>query len=205
MSIVRSLKASDFRKRKVIPAKYFGNSRYLKQGETYNVTATNDPYFVTVQLTHNPKLQISNGGVRFATHTFCIEEEERPMALSFKDLALEDQEALLAEAREIVEQENIAKNARMVFNQKKKELNERNIEEIRKTYGIKAKKHETAIHQRYINVVNMIYRMNLLGAAGLDATGLNNLSSQNEWDLYEKIANATAEFFINCYTLYHRK
>ncbi len=206
MSIMRPLRASDFKgKYSTVTATYHGHSKYLIQGETYEVTCTDDPKLVTVKLTYNPKLRMSNEGVRFAIGTFLVEEEEKPMALSFKDLAPEDQEALLAEAREIVEQENIQKNAKMVFNQKKKELTEQNVSAICKDYGIKARKHETAMHQRYVNVVNLIYRVNLIGTAGLDATGLNSITSQNEWELYEKIANATAEFFINCHTMYRKK
>ena len=127
------------------------------------------------------------------------------MVVSFKDLSPEDQEILLAEAREMVEQENIQKNARAVFAQKKRELTEQNVNVICSDYGIKAKKHETAMHQRYINVVNLIYRVNLIGSAGLDATGLNSITSKDEWELYEKIANATAEFFINCHTMFRKK
>jgi len=205
MSIIRPLRATDFKHREVIPAMYRGKSRYLKTGEMYNVTATNDPYLVTVKRSFNPQLYMSNGGVRFAIHTFGIEEEERPMVVSFKDLSPEDQEILLAEAREMVEQENIQKNARAVFAQKKRELTEQNVNVICSDYGIKAKKHETAMHQRYINVVNLIYRVNLIGSAGLDATGLNSITSKDEWELYEKIANATAEFFINCHTMFRKK
>lgn len=118
--------------------------------------------------------------------------------VSFKDLTPEEQQSILAEAREMIEQENIQKNARAVFAQKKKELTEQHMEEIYKTFRIIANTHKTSIRQKYTGIVNMLYRINCLGIRGIDTTGLNQITTQNEWKEYEEIANAAKEFFISC-------
>lgn len=118
--------------------------------------------------------------------------------VSFKDLTPEEQQSILAEAREMVEQENIQKNARVVFAQKKKELTEKNLEEIYKAFRILATTHKKAIQQKYTAISNMLFRMNQLGNRGIDATGIIQITSQNEWNQYEQIANATKDFFISC-------
>lgn len=119
--------------------------------------------------------------------------------VSFKDLTPEEQQSILAEAREMVEQENIQKNARAVFAQKKKELTEKNLDEIYKEFHILATSHKKAMQQKYVGITNMLYRMNRMGLRGIDATGINQITTQSEWFDYEQIANATKDYIISCH------
>ena len=119
--------------------------------------------------------------------------------VSFKDLSPEEQESILNEARELVEQENIQKNARAVFAQKKKELTEKNLDEIYNEFHIKSLSHKKTMQQKYVAIVNMLYRMNRLGLNGIDATGLNQITTQSEWFDYSQIANAAKDFIVSCH------
>ena len=115
----RPLKESDFKEYgifgDVINATYIGNSRYLTYGEEYMVTKSNRKNKVTVKLSYNPKLKTSNGGVEFSINTFEIEVEDEEKMISLDDLSPEDKERLLQEARELVEQKKIEKNARIMY------------------------------------------------------------------------------------------
>ena len=93
----------------MIHATYTGNSKYLVQGEEYIVTKSNRKNKVTVKLSYNNKLKMSNGGVEFSINTFEIEVEDEKKMVSLAELSPEEREHLLSQARELIEQENIEK------------------------------------------------------------------------------------------------
>ena len=87
----RPLRESDFKEYGIfgdmVNATYTGNSKYLVQGEEYMVTKSNRKNKVTVKLSYNKKLQMSNGGVEFSINTFEIEVEDEKKVVSLDDLS----------------------------------------------------------------------------------------------------------------------
>ena len=94
----RPLRESDFKEYGIfgdmIRATYTGNSKYLIQGEEYMVTKSNRKNKVTVKLSYNKKLKMSNGGVEFSINTFEIEVEDEKKMVPLDDLTPEDKERL---------------------------------------------------------------------------------------------------------------
>ena len=99
----RPLRESDFKEYGVfgdmISATYIGNSKYLTPGEEYIVTKSNRKNKVTVKLSYNKKLKMSNGGVEFSINTFEIEVEDENKMVSLAELSPEEREQLLSQSR----------------------------------------------------------------------------------------------------------
>ena len=157
----RPLRESDFKEYGIfgdmIHATYTGNSKYLIQGEEYMVTKSNRKNKVTVQLSYNKKLKMSNGGVEFSINTFEIEVEDEKKMVSLDDLTPEDKERLLQEARELIDKENIEKNARIMYALKKKELVENTLQEMANNFKLQHRPDMTRLHDRFVGITNYLY------------------------------------------------
>lgn len=161
----RPLRESDFKEYGIfgdmINATYTGNSRYLINGEEYMVTKSNRKNKVTVKLSYNSKLKTSNGGVEFSINTFEIEVEDEKKMVSLDDLSPEDKERLLQEARELVDQENIERNARAMYVIKKRDLVNDTINEMADIFKLKAGPEVTRLRDRFISITNYLYSLTL--------------------------------------------
>ena len=196
MSIVRPLRTSDFKdKYDIVTATYVGNSRYLTKGEEYRVTLTNTPGLVTVQLTFNQKLKMSNGGVRFGINTFLIEEEE-PM-IKLEDLSPEDREKLLAEARQVIDEENIAKNAVAMYAMKKKELVSDTISEMANALRLKNGPQVSKCRDRFVHMTNYLYALNR-PAATRHGNSVPKIATPEDWELFQDICKKVHECMMHC-------
>ena len=80
--------------------------------------------------------------------------------ITLKDLSYEDRERLLQEARDLVDEENIRKNARTMYALKKKELVNQNLEEMSKTFKLKHGPEITRLKDRFVNITNYLYSLN---------------------------------------------
>lgn len=208
MSITRPLRPSDFKdKYSIVTATYIGNSRYLVKGEKYRVTRTNNPGLVSVQLTFNQKLRMSNGGVRFGISTFLVEEEES--MINFEDLSVEDQERLLLQAREKIEQENLQRNAADTYKIKKKDLMSNTLEDIYKVMDIhldsdtvrstrQTEQYRNAIKTRYVSMVHYLFKANVSGKQHV--TDNLVITTAFEWDRFVKINGIIKDAVIAAYT-----
>lgn len=189
----RPLKENDFKEYGIfgdmINATYIGNSRYLTYGEEYMVTKSNRKNKVTVKLSHNPKLKTSNGGVEFSINTFEIEVEDEEKMISLDDLTPEDRERLLQEARELVDQENIEKNARIMYSLKKKELVENTLQEMADSFKLKNRPDMTRLHDRFVNMINYLYSLNKVN---------QKIATAHDWEIFEDICKKVHECMINC-------
>ena len=189
----RPLKESDFKEYgifgDVINATYIGNSRYLIYGEEYMVTKSNRKNKVTVKLSYNPKLKTSNGGVEFSINTFEIEVEDEEKMISLDDLTPEDRERLLQEARELVDQENIEKNARIMYSLKKKELVENTLQEMANSFKLKNRPDMTRLHDRFVNMINYLYSLNKVN---------QKITTAHDWEVFEDICKKVHECMIHC-------
>ena len=189
----RPLKESDFKEYgifgDVINATYIGNSRYLTYGEEYMVTKSNRKNKVNVKLSYNTKLKTSNGGVEFSINTFEIEVEDEKKVVSLDDLSPEDKERLLQEARELVDQENIEKNARIMYSLKKKELVENTLQEMADNFKLKHRPDLTRLHDRFVNMINYLYSLNKVN---------QKITTAHDWEIFEDICKKVHECMIHC-------
>lgn len=187
----RPLKESDFRQYGLfgerIRAVYKGKSRYLCPGEEYVVTKSNRRGKVTVQLRYNEKLSMSNGGVEFSIDTFEINVEDKEM-VTLNDLAPEDKERLLEEAREIVENENIQKDARAMYALKKKELINNTTDEIIHTIKLKTGPQATKLRGKIVDMSNYLYSLNKVSP---------RITSKHDWEIFEDVCKKVKECIVH--------
>ena len=179
----------------MIHATYTGNSKYLVQGEEYIVTKSNRKNKVTVKLSYNNKLKMSNGGVEFSINTFEIEVEDEKKMVSLAELSPEEREHLLSQAREIIEQENIEKNAIAMYTIKKKEYFETLINEIAKELNIKKEKEKTYLISKIKTLVYTLYRYNKYKDKR-EFNENNTISCAEEWNDFVYIGNTIKEAVI---------
>ena len=189
----RPLRESDFKEYGIfgdmIHAIYTGNSKYLIQGEEYMVTKSNRKNKVTVQLSYNKKLKMSNGGVEFSINTFEIEVEDEKKMVSLDDLTPEDKERLLQEARELVDQENIEKNARIMYALKKKELVENTLQEMANNFKLQHRPDMTRLHDRFVGITNYLYSLNKVN---------QKITTVHDWEVFENICKKVQECMVYC-------
>ena len=189
----RPLRESDFKEYGIfgdmIHAIYTGNSKYLIQGEEYMVTKSNRKNKVTVQLSYNKKLKTSNGGVEFSINTFEIEVEDEKKMVSLDDLTPEDKERLLQEARELVDQENIEKNARIMYALKKKELVENTLQEMANNFKLQHRPDMTRLHDRFVGITNYLYSLNKVN---------KKITTAHDWEVFEKKKKKVHECMVHC-------
>lgn len=179
----------------MIHATYTGNSKYLVQGEEYIVTKSNRKNKVTVKLSYNNKLKMSNGGVEFSINTFEIEVEDENKMVSLAELSPEDREHLLSQAREIIEQENIEKNAIAMYTIKKKEYFETLINEIAKELNIKKENEKTYLISKLKTIIYTLYRYNKYKDKR-EFNENNTISCAEEWNDFVYIGNTIKEAVI---------
>lgn len=179
----------------MIHATYTGNSKYLVQGEEYIVTKSNRKNKVTVKLSYNNKLKMSNGGVEFSINTFEIEVEDENKMVSLAELSPEDREHLLSQARELIEQENIEKNAIAMYTIKKKEYFETLINEIAKELNIKKEKEKTYLISKLKTIIYTLYRYNKYKDKR-EFNENNTISCAEEWNDFVYIGNTIKEAVI---------
>ena len=194
----RPLRESDFKEYGIfgdmVNATYTGNSKYLIQGEEYMVTKSNRKNKVTVQLSYNKKLKMSNGGVEFSINTFEIEVEDEKKMVSLDDLSPEDRESLLNQAREVVEQENIEKNAIAMYAIKKKEYLENIINEVNTELNVK-EWNKTYVSEKMKSLIYSLFRYSKYSNRYISQKN-NIISCAEEWESFTRIGNTIKDAVI---------
>ena len=194
----RPLRESDFKEYGIfgdmVNATYTGNSKYLIQGEEYMVTKSNRKNKVTVQLSYNKKLKMSNGGVEFSINTFEIEVEDEKKMVSLDDLSPEDRETLLNQAREVVEQENIEKNAIAMYAIKKKEYLESIINEVNTELNVK-EWNKTYVSEKMKSLIYSLFRYSKYSNRYTNQKN-NIISCAEEWESFTRIGNTIKDAVI---------
>ena len=194
----RPLRESDFKEYGIfgdmVNATYTGNSKYLIQGEEYMVTKSNRKNKVTVQLSYNKKLKMSNGGVEFSINTFEIEVEDEKKMVSLDDLSPEDRESLLNQAREVVEQENIEKNAIAMYAIKKKEYLENIINEVNTELNVK-EWNKTYVSEKMKSLIYSLFRYSKYSNRYISQKN-NIISCAEEWESFTRIGNIIKDAVI---------
>ena len=196
--MLRRLRVSDFRQGADVPilAMYNGKNKYLVPGRMYFVTLNEKSRMGTVKQCNNPGMH-TNGGVQFPVGTFLIEEEDKPMAVTLSDLSLEDREALLQQAREEIEKENIAKNAVAMYAMKKKELMDNTVAEIAHTLKLKSGPPVTKCRDRFVHMTNYLYTLNR-PAVNSCGSNMTKIATAEDWALFQDICKKVHECMVHC-------
>lgn len=123
--------------------------------------------------------------------------------VNFNDLSQEDQNRLLEQARQIIDDENLNKNAIAMYAIKKKDLLEKNLEELSKIFNISKSEYRYAcdkpynnMKQRYTSMTNYLYRI-----SNSSVTTSIIISNADEWKLYQEIAGIVKDMMIRCYNI----
>ena len=194
----RPLRESDFKEYGIfgdmVNATYTGNSKYLIQGEEYMVTKSNRKNKVTVQLSYNKKLKMSNGGVEFSINTFEIEVEDEKKMVSLDDLSPEDRESLLNQARDVIEKENIEKNAIAMYAIKKKEYLESIINEVNTELNVK-EWNKTYVSEKMKSLIYSLFRYSKYSNRYTNQKN-NIISCAEEWESFTRIGNTIKDAVI---------
>lgn len=122
--------------------------------------------------------------------------------INFEDLSVEDKERILEQAKQIVEEENLQKNAKAMYSIKKKELVDNYIDVINSVFKIKKYSPEhRAIETRYKSMINYLYKIKVFGKQHAESINNNTqiITCEKEWNLYKEIANTMKDAVINCY------
>ena len=195
----RPLRESDFKEYGVfgdmISATYIGNSKYLTPGEEYIVTKSNRKNKVTVKLSYNKKLKMSNGGVEFSINTFEIEVEDENKMVSLAELSPEEREHLLNQARELIEQENIEKNAVAMYTIKKKDYFENLMNEIANELKIKKENEKTYLMSKIKTLIYTLYRYYKYKDKR-EFNENNTISCDKEWESFTRIGDTIKDAVI---------
>ena len=195
----RPLRESDFKEYGVfgdmINATYIGNSKYLTPGEEYIVTKSNRKNKVTVKLSYNKKLKMSNGGVEFSINTFEIEVEDENKMVSLAELSPEEREHLLSQARELIEQENIEKSAVAMYTIKKKDYFENLMNEIANELKIKKENEKTYLMSKIKNLIYTLYRYYKYKDKR-EFNENNTISCAKEWESFTRIGDTIKDAVI---------
>lgn len=118
--------------------------------------------------------------------------------INFEDLKPEDQERLLNQARLILDEENIKKNAIAAYKAKRKDFVDSCLKEIMTHYKVKNGPEEYAIRQRFISLTNYFFKINVAGKYHTSSSAPPMIKTAEEWDKFVKVNNAVKELFINC-------
>lgn len=116
--------------------------------------------------------------------------------VKFEDLTPEDQEKILEQARQMVDEENTKKHAVTMYNLKKKELTEAHLNELGKNFNIKSGPDASALKQRYVSMVNFLYKIAL--GKKYHGSNVKAMSTEKEWITYQDISNKVKNMMINC-------
>jgi hypothetical protein len=116
--------------------------------------------------------------------------------VNFSDLTAEDQQRLLEQARQLVDAENIAKNASAMYAMKKKELTDETVKEIAHTLKLKVGPQTSKCRDRFVHMTNYLYTLN---RPATNRTGSNvaKILTAEDWELYQDICKKVHECMVH--------
>lgn len=117
------------------------------------------------------------------------------MLVNFADLTKEDQEKLLQQAREIVEEENIRKDAASVYRMKAKELVDNHLKEICKKLLIRHTPEITKLKREYVSMANYLFKQRYI-KPGMTYHH-SCITTPEQWTHYVEVHEAVRDLMIN--------
>lgn len=119
--------------------------------------------------------------------------------VNFEDLSPEDQERLLKQARQMVDEEQIKKDAVNAYKVKRKDFIEQCLNEIYTVYHVRYDTDKNAIKQRFISMTNYLFKLKVNGKQ-YNATNYI-ITKASEWEMFVKINTAVKDMMISCYKM----
>ena len=116
--------------------------------------------------------------------------------INFDDLTPEDKERLLAQAREEIEKENIAKNATAMYAMKKKELVDETIKEMANTLKLKNGPQVSKCRDRFVHMTNYLYALNK-PATNRNGSNVTKITTAEDWRLFQDICKNVHECMVH--------
>ena len=117
--------------------------------------------------------------------------------VSLKDLSIEDRETLIQEAREIVEKENLKRDAKTMYSLKKRQLTEETLEEISRTFHLKYDVEKRKLKERLVSLTNFMYKSNVF--KNLRCSENIVITTEEQWKTYVQIINNVKIMMIASY------
>ena len=116
--------------------------------------------------------------------------------IKLEDLSQEDQEKLLEQARLMIDEENIRKNAVAMYGIKKKDLTEKNVEEISNVFKFNHENETLTMKRNYTSMVNYLYKIAI--NKKYHSNPIQPITTEKEWDTYQDVSNKVKDMMISC-------
>jgi hypothetical protein len=120
--------------------------------------------------------------------------------VKFEDLSPEDKEELLKQARQLIDEENMAKNAVAMYKMKRKNYTDSCLDEIYQTFNVGGRylqRDKNAIKTRFVSMVNFLFKANILGKE--HAVDNYVITNSFEWERYTASCDIVKEAMIKMY------
>ena len=124
--------------------------------------------------------------------------------IKFEDLTPKDQEKLLQQAREIIDEENLKKDAITVYKIKRKELTEKNLQEIYSALKLKYETDKNHFKQRYTAMVNFFFKESAFKDSNKSHRSFPpsvRITNPSEWRKFVIISEEVKNVTIRCCTV----
>lgn len=118
--------------------------------------------------------------------------------VNFKDLSPEDQERVLEQAKAMLDEESIRKDAITAYKIKRKDFIEQCLNEIYNHYHVRYETEKSAIKSRFSSMANYLFKINITGKQYASSPPNVIITNAEEWDKFVKINTAVKELFLNC-------
>jgi hypothetical protein len=121
--------------------------------------------------------------------------------VNFEDLSPEDQEKLLEQARQIIDAENLEKDAIAIYKIKRKEHTEQCLESIYNALHISSYPDKENIKRRYLSLVNYLFKIKVTGKQYSSSPPNVIINNAFEWNRFVAISNDIKDTIIRCYNI----
>ena len=118
--------------------------------------------------------------------------------VNFKDLSPEDQERILEQAKQMLDEENIKKDAITAYKIKRKDFVNQCLNEIYTHYNIRYETDKIAIKSRFSSTANYLFKLNIIGKQSSNCPPNIIVTTAEQWDKFVKINTAVKELFLKC-------
>ena len=106
--------------------------------------------------------------------------------IKLEDLSAEDRESLLQEAKQLIDEELLRKNAKIMYYEKRKELTDSCINEICSSFKPKVITYnKVKLKERIVALVNFMYKN--INNKNKNSGSTVNILTTEEWELYKEI------------------
>lgn len=117
--------------------------------------------------------------------------------IKLQDLSVTDREALLQQAREQIEQENLEKNATIMYSLKKKDLLANTLKELEDLLGFKYNIEQKKLKDHVVSIANYLYKVKRNTRKNNNKNAV--IISESDWRQYVLVLNNIRVMIIASY------